>query len=166
MRFKLSDNGDFGAPELDVTTNLEQVQEMNQTLVDPNGVELDSKVVNGTLTISEKIKNVSLFKNKLKFGDQGIEVEAIQKKLDDLHYYTHKIDGVFGFNTMIAVKSFQKANNRTPNGLVDAGTFNLIFNPPFNVQVANVEEETKQNSKKKLIVGGVVAAGIVYYMNR
>ena len=59
------------------------------------------------------IASVSIFKYKTvealsKYGSRGNEVTQIQTKLKRWGYYNGNIDGIFGSQTLAAVKSFQK----------------------------------------------------------
>lgn len=56
----------------------------------------------------------------LTFGMRGSAVKALQKRLNALHYYAGKADGVFGWDTMEAVWAFKEvqsgqAEPRNPN---------------------------------------------------
>ena len=50
-----------------------------------------------------------------KTGSQGEEVKKIQTKLKNWGYYNGSVDGVYGWQTENAVKSFQKKNGLTPD---------------------------------------------------
>ena len=58
-----------------------------------------------------------------KYGSRGDEVKQIQTKLKNWGYYNGSIDGVYGSGTLSAVKSFQKKNGLTVDGV--AGTKTL-----------------------------------------
>lgn len=68
------------------------------------------------------------FTKKLQYGDSGKQVKKLQQRLTDLGYYTGPISGSFQGNTRNAVKTVQTQNAMTVNGVVDEGTWNLIFN--------------------------------------
>lgn len=53
-----------------------------------------------------------------KYGSRGDEVKQIQTKLKDWGYYNGNVDGIFGSETEKAVKSFQRKNNLTVDGIV------------------------------------------------
>ncbi|NEQ98463.1 MAG: hypothetical protein F6K30_17375 [Cyanothece sp. SIO2G6] len=55
-------------------------------------------------------------------GDQGGQVEALQKRLADLGYYSGPVTGFFGEMTEAAVIRFQQAQGLTPDGIVGTGT--------------------------------------------
>ena len=54
----------------------------------------------------------------VKQGSKGEIVRQIQTKLKNWGYYTGSVDGVFGAKTTTAVKSFQKKNGLTQDGVV------------------------------------------------
>lgn len=58
-----------------------------------------------------------------RFGSSGSEVRNIQTKLKSWGYYTGSVDGVYGSRTVAAVKSFQRKNGLTADGI--AGTKTL-----------------------------------------
>ena len=58
-----------------------------------------------------------------KYGSRGDEVTQIQTKLKRWGYYNGAIDGVYGSQTMNAVKYFQRKNGLTADGI--AGTKTL-----------------------------------------
>ena len=58
-----------------------------------------------------------------KYGSRGSEVTQIQTKLKRWGYYSGSVDGIYGSQTVAAVKSFQKKNGLTVDGI--AGTQTL-----------------------------------------
>lgn len=58
-----------------------------------------------------------------KYGSRGTEVRTIQEKLKRWGYYSSSVDGIYGSQTVSAVKSFQKKNGLTVDGI--AGTQTL-----------------------------------------
>lgn len=58
-----------------------------------------------------------------KYGSRGTEVRTIQEKLKRWGYYSGFVDGIYGSQTVSAVKSFQKKNRLTVDGI--AGTQTL-----------------------------------------
>lgn len=61
-----------------------------------------------------------------KIGSQGDEVKRIQKKLKSLGYYKGTVDGVYGANTMKAVKSFQKNCGLKADGVAGPKTIRYL----------------------------------------
>ena len=60
-------------------------------------------------------------------GCRGEEVRELQQALIDLGYLTGTADGIFGNNTEKAVRSFQKANRLSVDGLAGKTTRRLIM---------------------------------------
>lgn len=58
-----------------------------------------------------------------RFGSSGSEVRNIQTKLKSWGYYNGSVDGIYGSKTVSAVKSFQRKNGLTADGI--AGTKTL-----------------------------------------
>lgn len=61
-----------------------------------------------------------------KNGSRGEEVKKIQTKLKNWGYYNGSIDGVYGWQTESAVKSFQKKNGLTADGVAGTKTLNAM----------------------------------------
>ncbi len=64
--------------------------------------------------------------NNIKFGSKGALVEALQLALIRSGYLSDLPDGVFGENTLNALKTFQKAFGVNESGVVDAYTLPFI----------------------------------------
>ena len=58
-----------------------------------------------------------------KYGSRGDEVRKIQEKLKRWGYYSGNVDGIYGSQTLEAVKAFQRKNGLTVDGI--AGTKTL-----------------------------------------
>ena len=54
----------------------------------------------------------------LQNGSRGPLVSFLQLTLKDLNLYNTEIDGIFGTNTLNAVKEFQTSNGITADGIV------------------------------------------------
>ena len=52
-----------------------------------------------------------------KYGSRGSEVTQIQTKLKRWGYYKGNIDGIYGTQTLEAVKYFQRKNGLTVDGI-------------------------------------------------
>ena len=57
-----------------------------------------------------------------RYGSSGSEVRQIQTKLKNWGYYKGSIDGVYGSKTYSAVKSFQRKNGLTADGIAGKAT--------------------------------------------
>lgn len=55
-------------------------------------------------------------------GDRGSAVTTIQTKLKNWGYYSGSVDGIFGSQTTTAVRSFQRKNGLTVDGVVGSAT--------------------------------------------
>ena len=54
-------------------------------------------------------------------------VRLLQQRLKNLGFYRGSVDGSFGSGTTDAVKSFQRANSLTADGVAGGGTLNRLF---------------------------------------
>lgn len=65
-----------------------------------------------------------------KYGSRGSEVTQIQTKLKRWGYYNGNIDGIYGSQTVEAVKYFQRKNNLVVDGIAGKNTLEAmgIFN--------------------------------------
>ncbi len=61
-----------------------------------------------------------------KNGSRGEEVRKIQTKLKNWGYYNGSVDGVYGWQTESAVRSFQKKNGLTVDGVAGTKTLNAM----------------------------------------
>lgn len=77
-----------------------------------------------------------------KNGSRGDEVRKIQTKLKNWGYYNGSIDGVYGWQTENAVKSFQKKNGLTADGVAGEKTLNAmgIFSSGGNSNTSSPNE--------------------------
>ncbi len=69
-----------------------------------------------------------------KYGSRGEEVRLIQTKLKRWGYYFGNVDGIYGSQTLEAVKYFQRKNGLTVDGIAGTKTLQAmgIFNSPGN----------------------------------
>ena len=70
-------------------------------------------------------------------GDDGQEVQAIQKRLVELNYTISNIDGDFGPETERAVKQFQADKGLEVDGIIGEATYRALMNkemPPNRSQ--------------------------------
>ncbi|MFW6034916.1 MAG: cell wall hydrolase [Halanaerobiales bacterium] len=70
--------------------------------------------------------NLVLGDRTLRKGDEGVDVALLQQKLRKLSIYKGKIDGIYGSNTMKAVKIFQSKNGLTVDGIAGKKTYNIL----------------------------------------
>lgn len=107
-----------------------------------------------------------------KYGSRGSEVTQIQTKLKRWGYYKGNIDGIYGSQTLEAVKYFQRKNGLTVDGI--AGPATLKAMGIYNSSTSSSSSSTSSNSSNvnllaRLIYGeargepyaGQVAVGAV-----
>ena len=61
-----------------------------------------------------------------KYGSRGEEVKQIQTKLKNWGYYKGSVDGIYGSGTLTAVKSFQRKNGLTVDGIAGKKTLEAM----------------------------------------
>jgi peptidoglycan hydrolase-like protein with peptidoglycan-binding domain len=66
---------------------------------------------------------------KLRSGSDGRAVEALQRRLAELGYQVHEVDGEFGSETHHAVVAFQKVNRLDRDGVVGPVTRKALERP-------------------------------------
>ena len=60
-------------------------------------------------------------------GSKGAEVEALQRRLNELGYSVGAVDGQFGGKTEAAVRAFQAAAGLSATGIADGATQALLY---------------------------------------
>ena len=109
-----------------------------------------------------------------KFGSRGSEVTQIQQKLKRWGYYTGSVDGIYGSQTVAAVKRFQQKNSLTVDGIAGTQTLNAMGITSSSSSSQNTSNNSSNvNLLARLIYGeargesytGQVAIGAVV-MNR
>jgi len=109
-----------------------------------------------------------------KYGSSGNEVTQIQTKLKRWGYYKGSIDGVYGSQTLAAVKSFQRKNGLTVDGIAGEKTLNAMgITSSSSNNSGSSSNSSNVNLLSRLIYGeargepytGQVAVGAVI-MNR
>ena len=130
----------------------------------------------GTIFVSY---NVFFRNNELlalsKYGSRGEEVRTIQTKLKRWGYYKGNVDGIYGSQTLEAVKYFQRKNGLTVDGIAGTKTLQAmgIYNSSNSGSSSSSNNSSNVNLLARLIYGeargepytGQVAVGAVV-MNR
>ena len=105
----------------------------------------------------------SFYVSDLKMGDQGDEVERLERALIRLNYLDDQADGSFTESTYEAVKYFQEVNNLPVTGIGDkatqdlAGTTKVVAERPAYKQVMKGDKgKTVLAIQEKLIVLGLL----------
>ena len=82
-----------------------------------------------------------------KYGSRGSEVTQIQTKLKRWGYYSGSIDGIYGSETLAAVKYFQRKNGLTVDGIAGKKTLEAmgIFNSSGNSNSSNSTSSSNLN---------------------
>ncbi|MEI3407073.1 MAG: peptidoglycan-binding domain-containing protein [Christensenellales bacterium] len=79
------------------------------------------------LTTTRRLKRRILYPNRrsrpFAQGSRGEDVRILQENLRQLGFLNDAADGIFGTNTNTAVRSFQKAQGLSVDGVVGAGTW-------------------------------------------
>lgn len=96
-----------------------------------NGLEVDGKVSTTTWSVlfsggAGGSSSGGAVSGTLRYGDQGLAVLALQTRLKDLKYNPGTLDGIFGQNTLIAVRDFQQNNFLTADGVAGSRTLNAL----------------------------------------
>ena len=108
-----------------------------------------------------------------KYGSRGNEVIQIQTKLKRWGYYTGNIDGIYGTQTVNAVKYFQRKNGLTVDGIAGPATLKAMGITSSSTSSSSSNYNSNLNLLARLIYGeargepytGQVAVGAVV-MNR
>jgi hypothetical protein len=72
-----------------------------------------------------------------KEGDRGADVTKLQQALKVAGYYKDNCDGIYGENTVAAVKAFQKARAMSVDGVAGPGTIRILFDVPASAVAAS-----------------------------
>ena len=89
-----------------------------------------------------------------KYGSKGEEVKQIQTKLKRWGYYSGSVDGIYGSQTLAAVKLFQKKNGLTVDGI--AGTKTLQAMGIFNSSNSSSSSSSNVSSSNLNLLSRVV----------
>lgn len=95
-----------------------------------------------------------------KFGSSGDEVRQIQQKLKNWGYYNGTVDGIYGSQTVSAVKKFQSKNGLTADGIAGTKTLQAL-----GINSSNSTSSTKPNNSDLNLLSHLVygeARGEVY----
>ena len=105
-----------------------------------------------------------------KYGSRGTEVRTIQEKLKRWGYYSGSVDGIYGSQTVAAVKKFQKKNGLTVDGIAGTKTLAAMgINSSSNKNTSSASNQNDINLLSKVIYSeargepykGQVAVGAV-----
>lgn len=77
-----------------------------------------------------------------RYGSTGTEVTNIQTRLKSWGYYSGSVDGIYGSGTVEAVKSFQRKNGLTPDGIAGPATLTKIGLPTNQTSTTSSNDTT------------------------
>ena len=118
-------------------------------------------------TLSMKYNEVEALS---KYGSRGSEVSTIQEKLKRWGYYNGSVDGIYGSQTVSAVKKFQQKNGLTVDGIAGTQTLKAMgINSSSSSSGSSSNNSSNVNLLARLIHGeargetytGQVAVGAV-----
>lgn len=66
---------------------------------------------------------------EIKLGDSGTDVESMQSRLNELGYYSEKINGYFGVATEDALRAFQTKNQLGVDSVFSVDDRDLLYSP-------------------------------------
>ena len=84
-----------------------------------------SLITTGIIIYKNKQQNATV-ETLSKYGSWGSEVTQIQTKLKRWGYYSGNIDGIYGTQTVNAVKYFQRKNGLTADGIAGPATLKAM----------------------------------------
>ena len=104
-----------------------------------------------------------------KYGSRGDEVRQIQEKLKRWGYYNGNVDGIFGSQTLEAVKYFQRKNGLTVDGIAGPVTLKAMGIYSSSSSSSTTSNSSDLNLLSRIIYGeargepysGQVAVGAV-----
>lgn len=91
-----------------------------------------------------------------KYGARGQQVKQIQTKLKKWGYYKGSVDGVYGYNTYLSVKSFQKSNGLKVDGMAGNSTLASIGLPSSTSTSGSASSKNVTNNKDVDLVARLI----------
>lgn len=94
-----------------------------------------TKLITIVILLVSLISAIAIYKNQKenttietlsKYGSRGSEVTQIQTKLKRWGYYSGSVDGIYGTQTVNAVKYFQRKNGLTADGIAGPATLKAM----------------------------------------
>lgn len=98
-------------------------------------------------------------KPTLRTGSRGEDVRILQENLRQLGFLNDAADGIFGTNTNAAVRSFQKAQGLSVDGVVGAGTWAAL-------DAAMPQEEEEPSVMTRLCLTGRAMVALLDALNQ
>ena len=88
-----------------------------------------------------------------KYGSRGSEVTQIQTKLKRWGYYNGVVDGIYGSQTLAAVKYFQRKNGLTVDGIAGTNTLRAMGIYTSSNSSSSSSNTTNVNLLARLVYG-------------
>ena len=88
-----------------------------------------------------------------KYGSRGEEVKTIQTKLKRWGYYNGSIDGIYGSQTLAAVKYFQRKNGLTQDGIAGTQTLRAMGIYSSSTNTSTSTSTNNLNLLSRLVYG-------------
>ncbi len=79
--------------------------------------------------LQERLFSAEAKPYEIKLGDSGTDVESMQSRLNELGYYSEKINGYFGVATEDALRAFQAKNQITEDSVFHVEDRDLLYSP-------------------------------------
>ena len=82
-----------------------------------------------------------------KYGSRGNQVTQIQTKLKAWGYHNDDVDGIYGYNTYLSVKSFQRSNGLNVDGVAGTATLAALGMPTGTSTSGSSSSKNVTNNK-------------------
>lgn len=122
-------------------------------------------------TIYNSSIETSMAPEVYKWGSRGSVVTEIQKRLKNWGYYTGGVDGIYGYQTYLAVKKFQEKNGLLVDGKVGSQTLAALgINPssstsstynPANKDINLLARAIHGESRGEPYIGQVAVGAVI-----
>ncbi len=107
---------------------------------EPNGVA-DS-------TLQEHLFSDAAAPYQIKLGDSGVDIENMQRRLNELGYYDGKINGFFGTATEDALEAFQQKNGFAVDAIFNVDDRDLLYSPSAKPKIDPTPVPTPKPTRK------------------
>lgn len=88
-----------------------------------------------------------------KYGSRGEVIREIQSKLKKWKYYNGAVDGIYGYETYLGVKSFQRKNGLTVDGVAGNKTLAALG---INTSSSSTSSSTSNNSQDVMLLAKLI----------
>ncbi|MCY6958945.1 spore cortex-lytic enzyme [Clostridium brassicae] len=90
------------------------------------------------------------------YGSKGEVVKEIQRRLKNWGYYFNGVDGIYGYNTFLAVKGFQRKNGLSVDGIAGDRTLAALGINPNSVSPTSKPSSSASNSQDVLLLARLI----------